>query len=742
MSEKITGYIDHVVFRNNDNGYTVMVVKGTKEEELTCVGSFPSISQGVTIEAEGTYTTHPVYGKQFQIHSYTEKMPEDSLAMERYLGSGAIKGIGAALAARIVRHFGEDTLRIVEEEPERLSEVKGISEKKAREIAAQVTEKADMRRAMIFLQKYGISLNLGAKIYQKYGQAVYGVLQENPYRLAEDISGVGFKIADEIASRIGIHTDSDYRIRSGMLYTLMQASGEGHIYLPQKELFERASRLLDVDPSYMEKHLMDMAIDRKLVLKETKEATLVYPSKYYQIELNTARMLNELNIKCPENEKLVERRLAQIQKETGTVLDEMQKKAVKEAAENGLFILTGGPGTGKTTTINAIIRFFEGEGAELRLAAPTGRAAKRMTETTGYEAQTIHRLLELNGVPDEEHDNQAIHFDRNAQNPLDADVIIIDEMSMVDIFLMRSLLRALVPGTRLIMVGDADQLPSVGAGNVLRDILDSEVIPSVRLTEIFRQDEKSMIVYNAHRINRGESPRLNAKGSDFFFERASSPTDAAKRIVALCSTRLPGFLGLDPVKQMQVLSPTKKGECGVWMLNQLLQAEFNPPTPGKHERVRGDTTFREGDKVMQTRNNYQLKWQKEGVFGAEEGQGVFNGDIGFIVSIDPQEHVMQVQFDDERLAEYEGADVDDLELAYCISVHKSQGSEFPVVVMPAVGGPPMLLTRNLFYTAVTRARRMVMIVGRESAIDQMIANVNTRRRYSALCWRLQQVMNL
>ena len=440
MSESVTGYIDHIIFRNEDNGYTVLVLKGTEgdDEELTCVGTFPVISQGATIEASGNFINHHIYGKQFQITSFTEKMPEDAMAMERYLGSGAIKGIGAALAARIVRRFGADTLRIVEEEPERLAEIKGISEKKAREIAAQMEEKADMRKAMMFLQKYGISLNLGAKIYQKYGDSVYSVLQENPYRLADDISGVGFKIADEIAGRIGIHTDSDYRIKSGMMYTLLQATGEGHVYLPKEELFQRSSELLGVDVSYMEKHLMDLSMERKVIQKEEGETVLVYPSRFYYLELNTARMLSELNIDCPEDEAFVQRRIAQIEKETGTTLDEMQKKAVTEAAGHGLFILTGGPGTGKTTTINAIIRFFEGEGSELRLAAPTGRAAKRMTEATGYEAQTIHRLLELNGMPEEERQGQAVHFERNAENPLEADVIIIDEMSMVDIQLMHS----------------------------------------------------------------------------------------------------------------------------------------------------------------------------------------------------------------------------------------------------------------------------------------------------------------
>ena len=510
MSETVTGYIDHIIFRNEENGYTVMVVKNSEnEEELTCVGSFPAISQGTTIQASGIYTHHPVYGKQFQISSFVEKIPEDTYAMERYLGSGAIKGIGAALAARIVRRFGEDTIRIVEEEPERLAEVKGISEKKAREIAAQVTEKTEMRKAMIFLQKYGISLNLGAKIYQKYKDSLYTVLQENPYRLAEDISGVGFKIADEIAARIGIHADSDYRIRSGMLYTLLQASGEGHTYLPKEQLFARCAKLLGVDESYMEKHLMDMLLDRKLVMQEKKGEKIIYPSQYYYLELNTARMLCELNICCPEDENIVEKRIAAIEKETGTVLDEMQKKAVTEAAGHGLFILTGGPGTGKTTTINAIIRFFEGEGAELRLAAPTGRAAKRMTEATGYEAQTIHRLLELNGMPEDDRSVGAVHFERNAQNPLEADVIIIDEMSMVDIHLMHSLLLAITAGTRLILVGDENQLPSVGPGNVLRDIIHSGCFPVIELTKIFRQASESDIVVNAHKINRGEPVEIS-----------------------------------------------------------------------------------------------------------------------------------------------------------------------------------------------------------------------------------------
>lgn len=740
MSETVTGYIDHIIFRNDQNGYTVMVLKQTGEEELTCVGTFPDISQGATIEASGNYIHHPVYGKQFQIASFTEKMPEDSLAMERYLGSGALKGIGAALAARIVRRFGEDTLRIVEEEPERLSEIKGISEKKAREIAAQVTEKADMRRAMIFLQKYGISLNLGAKIYQKYGQSLYNVLQENPYRLAEDISGVGFKIADEIAGRIGIQADSDYRIRSGMLYVLLQASGEGHIYLPKEELFRRAASLLQVDISYMEKHLMDMAIDRKVVLKEREKETIVYPSQHYYLELNTARMLCELNVSCPEDEKSTEKRIAQIEKETGTVLDEMQKKAVREATSNGLFVLTGGPGTGKTTTINAIIRFFESEGAELRLAAPTGRAAKRMTEATGYEAQTIHRLLELSGMPEEEREGHAVQFERNAQNPLEADVIIIDEMSMVDIFLMHSLLLAVTAGTRLILVGDENQLPSVGPGNVLRDIIRSESFPVVELKKIFRQASESDIVVNAHKINRGEQVIPDNKSRDFFFLKRYDADIIIRVVIALIQEKMPRYVQAKPF-DIQVLTPMRKGLLGVERLNQILQRYLNPPENGKKERELGGQLFRQGDKVMQVKNNYQLEWEVRGKYGipVEKGVGVFNGDTGILAEINEFAETATVEFEDGRCAEYSFKQMEELELAYAITIHKSQGSEYPAVVIPLLSGPQMLLNRNLLYTAVTRARKCVTIVGSEETFGEMIRNEKQQRRYSSLDVRIREL---
>lgn len=741
MSESITGYIDHIIFRNEDNGYTVMVLKGVSEEdELTCVGSFPVVTQGASVELEGNFTQHPVYGKQFQAVRLTEKMPEDALAMERYLGSGAIKGIGAALAGRIVRHFGDDTFQIVENEPERLSEVKGISEKKAREIAMQIAEKSDMRKAMMFLQKYGISLNLGAKIYQKYGDSVYSVLQENPYRLADDISGVGFKIADEIAYRIGIHTDSDYRIKSGMVYTLLQATGEGHVYLPKDELFQRAAELLGVDSSYMEKHLVDLAMNRKIVQKEQGDQILIYPAQYYYLELNTARMLRELDIFCPEDEKIVERRIVQIEKETGTVLDEMQKKAVQEAAGHGLLILTGGPGTGKTTTINAIIRYFEGEGAEIRLAAPTGRAAKRMTEATGYEAQTIHRLLELSGMPEDDREGQPIHFERNAENPLETDVIIIDEMSMVDIHLIHSLLMAVMAGTRLILVGDENQLPSVGPGNVLRDIIRSGQFPVVELKKIFRQASESDIVVNAHKINKGEQVEINNKSRDFFFLKRYDADIIIRVVIALIQEKLPRYVDAKPY-EIQVLTPMRKGLLGVERLNQILQRYLNPPDEKKKEKEIGQRLFREGDKVMQVKNNYQLEWEILGRYKipVDKGVGVFNGDTGIMTEINEFAETATVEFEDGRQAEYSFKQLEELELAYAVTIHKSQGSEYPAVILPILSGPRMLMNRNLLYTAVTRARKCVTVVGSETTFAEMIRNEKQQQRYSSLDRRIREL---
>jgi exodeoxyribonuclease V alpha subunit len=734
VEETIEGYVEHIIFRNQENGYTVasLVSDG---EEITCVGTFRFLNEGETIRAKGEFTRHPSYGRQFSVSSYESVIPQDSAAMERYLGSGAIKGIGAALAARIVKKFGEDTLRIVEEEPERLAEVKGISEKKAREIAQQVEEKADMRRAMMFLGQYGISQSLGAKIYQQYKEDMYRILKENPYKMAEDIVGVGFKIADEIAARIGIHTDSDYRIRSGILYILLQATAEGHVYLPKKILLARAEELLGVPADYMEKHLGDLSIDRKIVLKEIPgdegKELAVYAGQYYQIELHVAQMLHELDVKDTAEESQVLDKIRRIQRASDIELDEKQQEAVIEAVKNGLLIITGGPGTGKTTTINAIIRYFELEGLEISLAAPTGRAAKRMTEATGYEAKTIHRLLELTGVPQESRGN--VHFERNAQNPLAADVIIIDEMSMVDIFLMHALLSAVVTGTRLILVGDVNQLPSVGPGSVLKDIIGSGCFSVVELVKIFRQASQSDIVVNAHKINQGVPVTLDNKSMDFFFLKRYDANVIISVVITLIQKKLPKFVEATPY-DIQVLTPMRKGLLGVERLNTILQQYLNPPGQEKKEREHGQGLFREGDKVMQIKNNYQMEWEIRGAYGipVEKGVGVFNGDTGIIREINTFAETLTVEFDEKRFVEYSFKQLDELELAYAITIHKAQGSEYPAVIIPLLGGPRMLMNRNLLYTAVTRARRCVTLVGDEKTFYEMEENRMEQSRYTAL----------
>ncbi len=742
MEETIEGYVDHIIFQNRDNGYTVACLI-SQGEEITCVGNFRFLSEGETIRARGTYTRHPSYGRQFSVDSYESVIPQDSLAMERYLGSGAIKGIGAALAARIVRKFGDDTLRIIEEEPERLAEVKGISERKAREIADQVEEKADMRKAMMFLQQYGITQTLGMKIYRQYGQEMYGVLKENPYKMAEDIPGVGFKIADEIAARIGIHTDSDYRIRSGILYILLLASGEGHVYLPKEVLLKRARDLLGVEQEYMEKHIMDLSIDRKIVIREIKREgtpvqTAVYAASYYQVELHVAQMLHTLNLQDTVKEDVLEEKIERIQRGTGIELDEKQKEAVKEAVKNGLLVITGGPGTGKTTTINAIIRYFEMEDLDICLAAPTGRAAKRMTETTGYEAKTIHRLLELSGGPEQAQGN--VRFERNAQNPLEADVIIIDEMSMVDIFLMHALLSAVVSGTRLILVGDVNQLPSVGPGSVLKDIISSGCFPVVELVKIFRQASQSDIVVNAHKINQGIPVVLDNKSRDFFFLKRYDANVIISIVITLIQKKLPKYVEAAPY-EIQVLTPMRKGLLGVERLNSILQQYLNPPDREKKEKEHGQGVFREGDKVMQIKNNYQLEWEIRGNYGipVEKGVGVFNGDTGIIREINSFAEMMTVEFDEKRFVEYSFKQLDELELAYAITIHKAQGSEYPAVVIPLLQGPRMLMNRNLLYTAVTRARKCVTLVGDEKTFYEMENNRMEQDRYTALDVRIKEI---
>ncbi len=738
--ETINGYVDHIIFQNGENGYTVMslIVDG---EETTCVGMCKGISQGENIAAEGEYVEHPIYGKQFKINSYQTVMPKDSASMERYLGSGAIKGVGAALAARIVKKFGEDTFRIIEEEPERLAEIKGISERKAQEIGLQMEEKKDLREALVYLQQFGISNTLAIKIYNTYGGELYGILRENPYRLAEDISGVGFKIADDIAAQIGIHTDSDYRIRSGVFYTLQQSVGEGHCYLPMQLLLSRAHILLGVAEEDIRPQVENLAMDKKLVLKGDK----VFAASYYYAELNCATMLQRLNIPMweekplPSQEEALRRTLEKMMAQLQMELDELQLQAVMTSIQNGLFILSGGPGTGKTTTINMMLRYFESEGLDIFLAAPTGRAAKRMTEATGFEARTIHRMLELNSALSDE-DGRKARFERNEQTPLEADVVIIDEMSMVDIQLFQALLKAVAPGTRLILVGDVNQLPSVGPGQVLRDIMDSGCFPTVVLRKIFRQAGESDIVVNAHRINRGEQIALDNKSKDFFLLERNDVNVIYKHMIQLIQDKLPGYVEASPM-EIQVLTPMRKGSLGCETLNGILQRYLNPPDASKREHSVGDTVYREGDKVMQVKNNYQLEWEIVSRYGipVDRGMGVFNGDMGRILEIDEAAAELVVEYDEHRRVTYPFGILEELELSYAITIHKSQGSEYPAVILPLLTGSRMLFNRNLLYTAITRARNCVTILGSSSTVRSMIDNVNENSRFTALAERIREV---
>ncbi len=817
----VKGYIEKIKYRNEDNGYTVLSISGSDDgEEYVLVGTFSYIAEGEMIEASGRMTEHPIYGEQMAVESYELKAPEDTVSMERYLGSGAIKGVGAALASRIVKKFKADTFRIMEEEPERLSEVKGISEKMAMSIGEQVEEKRDMRQAMMFLQNYGISINLAVKIYQEYGPAMYTILQNNPYKLADDIPGVGFKMADEIAAKIGIVADSDFRIKSGILYTLYQATANGHTYLPEDELADRAAKLLQVEISEIDKHLMDMQMDKRLVIRERKKQKTaempemgelgtdtgctpnvdgntrlqdngsdegmdvsvraesaasgqmqpqsdifgeaaasnisssissisdapdraVYASHYYYTELNTARMLHDLNITGSESEEQIRKSLTLIQKEEQIELDELQIRAVIEAVNCGLLVITGGPGTGKTTTINTIIRYFEKGDMDILLAAPTGRAAKRMTEATGYEAKTIHRLLELTGMPEEDEKSRttSMHFERNEDNPLEADVIIIDEMSMVDINLMHSLLRAVNVGTRLILVGDVDQLPSVGPGNVLRDIIESECFHVVKLTRIFRQAAQSDIIVNAHRINAGERIPIGKPSKDFLFIKRDDPNAIINAMITLVREKLPNYVHAD-LFDVQVMTPMRKGMLGSMRLNSILQEFLNPPSAGKAEKEYGETTFRVGDKVMQIKNNYQIEWTSYNHSGIpmDKGAGVFNGDLGRIREINTFAELVTVEYDEGKRVEYSFKQLEELELAYAITIHKSQGSEYPAVVIPVWNGPQMLMTRNLIYTAVTRARSCVCLVGVPYVFQQMVDNAMEQKRYSGLRDRIEEIM--
>ena len=750
MEEQVSGTIEHIVYRNADNGYTVFTLL-QEGKELTCVGFFADVSEGSSLEATGRYTEHASYGRQFKVEKYTFRAPETREVIEIYLGSGAVKGIGRALAARIVKRFGDDALRILEEEPERLAEVKGISPAKARAVGEEAALQAGMRHAMIFLEGLGISLKMGIRIYKEYGEEVYGILKENPYRLAEDIDGIGFLTADRLAAKAGITETSPYRIRSGILYILGLAAMEGNVYLPEDQLLSRCSDTLQVDEELIRDELGELAMEHRVTMKlrtvqplegsdpgSVAPERIVYISSYYYMELGAARKLLDLSRPLGISPEEAAAKAEQLAKNTGIRLEDAQLEAVVRAAVNGVFILTGGPGTGKTTTINAMIRYFRAEGCSVVLAAPTGRAARRMSETTGYEASTVHRLLEISSSVDDE--MSEIRFERNEEHPLDADVIIIDELSMVDLFLFHALLSATAVGTRLILVGDVNQLPSVGPGCVLRDLLESGAFPSVTLTRIFRQAASSDIVVNAHRINSGEQISLDNHSRDFFFLKRSDPNLIISNMIELIRDKLPGYVHAKPW-DIQVLAPMKKGVLGVDRLNVILQQYLNPQDGKKAEKQYGDRTFRVGDKVMQMRNNYQLGWEIRGKHGIirEEGSGIFNGDLGIIRSIDEYAKYIGIEFDENRMVDYPFSELDDLELAYAATIHKSQGSEYPAVILPLLGGPRMLLTRNLLYTAVTRARSCVVVLGNENTVRDMIRNETELRRYTTLDERILEL---
>lgn len=756
---EIEGVVSKIIYKNENNQYVVFAVETDEGEDETCVGYLTGLEEGMYILAQGEYVEHSSYGMQFRVSQYQVKMPDDLISMERYLGSGAIKGVGEIMAKRIIKKFGKETFRIIEEQPERLAEIKGISERKANEIGVCFIEKQAMREAIMFLSEYGISPNLSVKIFNEYGQRMYRIVKENPYQIAEDITGVGFKTADAIAERAGIGRDSDFRIRAGLIYALNQGVGLGHVYLPKSLLLRWTKQLLEknsegttgwngqegIPSELIEAQLTNLHVEGKVVLKEFQGETIVYEERIYHKELETARILIETKARFSVPEVKLDETIRQIETQEKMELDPLQKEAIRQAAREGVLVITGGPGTGKTTTINAIIKYFEWEGLEILLAAPTGRAAKRMTEATGYKAQTIHRMLELNGGVSEENDYTGIHFERNASNPLEADVIIIDEMSMVDMMIMHALMQAILPGTHLILVGDENQLPSVGAGNVLKDIIRSECVQVVSLTHIFRQEEGSAIVENAHKINKGLPILMDNKSKDFFYLPRGNVNDVSEEVGLLLTRKLPKYVGCSS-SDIQVLTPMRNGELGVGKLNEILQKELNPPSSRKKEKeLSNGTVFREGDKVMQIRNNYKLEWSVyggKGHFKIEEGVGVFNGDMGIIKEIDSYNEEVVVLFDDDREVCYPYNLLDELELSYAITIHKSQGSEYPAVVLPLFSGPRILLNRNLLYTAVTRAKQCVVIVGNGHLVESMIQNNDEQKRYSTLDLRMQEMQEL
>ncbi len=812
--DTLKGCVEKVIFRNRENGYTVLSVENN-DDTYVCVGSFQEISAGEFMEFSGEFAYHPKYGEQFKAQSARSIIPDDIDSIERYLGSGAIKGIGAVTAKRIIARFGADTLRILDEEPERLAEIKGITRKKALEIASSQEEKKDMRNAMIFMGDYGISNALAVKLYGQYGQDIYTIIRDNPYQLADEVNGMGFKKADEIAFKAGINPGSDFRIKACMIYELQHALDQGHTYLPDDILKHKVLSTLqpatmdevcEIEDQDLERCLMDLAIDSRVIIKSVKtqkpskdssmrsaegesadnsvddsagnaalnsaaqsvpqdganlefygddlqvrvpvyeqtedsqdEYRQIYYSQNYYTELGIARMMVDLNLKTDIDDSRFEARINEVEASTGIKLDDLQRQAIRAAVNSGILIITGGPGTGKTTTINALIKYFEDDKREILLAAPTGRAAKRMTEATGYEAKTIHRMLELSTKLDDT--SAGARFNRNEDCPLEADVIIVDEMSMVDIFLMNALLRAIAPGTRLILVGDVDQLPSVGAGNVLKDLIDSGRFNTVKLVKIFRQDEESEIVVNAHKINNGEPITLRSSSKDFIFLKRETPQAVASAVLTLVRDKLPKYVNTD-IREIQVLSPMKNGNLGVIALNKFLQTSLNPAAAGKKELAVGSMIFREGDKVMHIKNNYDLEWEMRTAtgFAYDKGTGVFNGDIGIISQINEHRQMLEVIFDDGKYVIYGYEQLEELTLAYATTVHKSQGSEYPAVILPLLSGPQILMNRNILYTAVTRAKKCVVIVGNSAVVERMIENTREQERYTGLKDRVREII--
>lgn len=738
----VSGYIEKIKYRNEENGYTVLCVSVDGEEEIL-VGTFSHIEEGSYISADVKERLHPVYGEQLFVESYELKRPDNEKAIEKYLASGAIKGIGPVLAARIVKKFAKDTLRIIEEEPERLEEVKGISENMARAVSVQVQEQKEQRAAFVYLQKYGISMKLANKIYKEYGERLYSVITENPYKLADDIQGVGFKLADEIAQKVGIPTNAQFRIKSGIVYILSRAALDGHVYLPMERLINIAAELLDIPRELIPIEVADMQIERRLSVKGIEGEDVVYLTSAYHTELSIARKLLELCVNSDSLRKDVEENLPRFESSSDIELDDLQRQAVIKSMSCGLIIITGGPGTGKTTTINMIIKYLLSKNMEVLLAAPTGRAAKRMEEATGYEAKTIHRLLEINSMPDGDdmESNIGLNFERNEDNPLEADAVIIDEMSMVDMYLMNSLLKAVTVGTRLILVGDTNQLPSVGPGNVLKDIIASGAVEVVKLERIYRQAGLSDIVINAHKMIEGEPIDLGKNSKDFVFIKRSGADNIISACITLLQSKLPKYVSADSY-DIQIMSPMKKGMLGVERLNLILQNHLNPKQAKKPEKEFDGKIYRVGDKVMQTKNNYQIEWSVKNDIGIamEKGQGVYNGDIGIIRYINDFEEFIRVEFDDRKIVDYPYTEISQLELAYAITIHKSQGSEYPAVIIPMYPGPKMLMNRNLIYTAVTRAKTCVALVGDPECFYEMTENTSQLKRYSSLDLQIKNLL--